>query len=237
MAQQRATFYPTRLSQFVPNCAFAADAVYNMPNKIDFGYPAAASTSNIVSGFSLTSAAQTITSFGGATAVGPIALGVLTSTATTSYGAQYGRVISAVGSSTAANHTMSISGRDYLGQRVVTQKVLTGTTAVTFPSALMYVDSIATAAGGSSGATVSLGVAVGLGLPYKSTNLIAERVNHVTAAAGTFTAGAETSPRLVGSADPRGLYAPASTLNGTNRIEAFLQFDETNLHGIAHVIA
>jgi hypothetical protein len=45
-----------------------------------------------------------------------------------------------------------------------------------------------------------------------------ETVNGVGGTVGTLTAGSLTDPQTATTPDPRGLYTPTGTLNGTNKI-------------------
>jgi hypothetical protein len=86
-------------------------------------------------------------------------------------------------------------------------------------------------------ATISIGVGVILGVPYKvlHTALYGELANDVTATAGALLAGVVT--QSLTSGDPRGAYTPNTAPNGTTAYRFTCVVDRNNLHGSAHVIA
>ena len=83
-------------------------------------------------------------------------------------------------------------------------------------------------------ATVSVGVGVILGVPYKvlHTALYGELTSDAPAAAGALLAGVNV--QTLTSGDPRGAYTPAAAPDGTRTYRFTCVVDRNNLHGSAH---
>lgn len=163
-----ADYYPRTISQYVPNMTFAADVV-NGKTIVNFGSPAAADPDGILDGVSATDSAQSYDSSDWETTFD----GSSTSLTSTSgkLDAPFGRCLSAVGSA-GADHVVTITGRDYLGQIMVENLTLVGTTTIFGNKAFKYVDSVAVAVGAADD-TMDLGWTNRVGLPYKAEKLIA----------------------------------------------------------------
>ena len=115
--------------------------------------------------------------------------------------APYGAALSIAAS---ANYTgkVTINGYDYLGQMITEEITANGTTAVSGAKAFKHISSITCASGAA--VTVTVSRLLKLGLPYKTTKILAEirdGANSTTSqlVAPVLTAGTATS------SDPRGL--------------------------------
>jgi hypothetical protein len=113
MAKVNADNYPRSISQYVPNMEYASDVIGD-EHICYLGSPAAADSDGIWDGVSATNSA---TSFDSSNYKNTFD-GSSTSLTTTSgmLDAKYGRCLTATGSS-GSDHVMTISGRDYLGQK------------------------------------------------------------------------------------------------------------------------
>ena len=169
MSKVNADYFPRTISQYVPNMQFAADVVEGK-HFVSLGAPSTADPDGILDGFAVGTTADTATSSdfavtfdGSATHIGENTAGVVNGT--------YGRCLSMVASA-GADHVLTVSGRDYLGQKM--SEVFTLTAAVTIfgKKAFKYFDSMAVAAGGQAGDTVDVGWYDRLGLPYKAEKMI-----------------------------------------------------------------
>jgi hypothetical protein len=224
MSAKIATMRNRRYNTYVPAAQYANDVTHTAPYKVLFGAPAAAAAANILS-------AQSI-----AVATNTIALGVslLSDTAD----APFGRTLTYIASG-AATSTVTVSGKDYLGQPMVETITLTGAVSVVGLKAFAWIDSIAW--GLTAATTINVGWGARLGLPYKASNVLAETANGGAATLGTLTAAILTDPQTAITGDPRGTYTPNTAFNATNVIEAtFLWSNQMNasgnggLYGIKH---
>jgi hypothetical protein len=220
MVARTATFRKRYYNSYVPACAYAADVIHSGAYEVDFGSPIAAVAAGILSAQSIATAG-TATTFVTDTSVAP-----------------FGRNINVVASG-AATSAVTIRGKDYLGQPMAETFTLNGATPVVGVKAFKWIDSIAYDA--TAATTINVGFAAKLGLPYRMSQVISESANGVGAAVGTLVAGSLTDPQTAITADPRGLYTPTTTLNGTNRVLAeFMTHNLVNtsgnggLYGIAH---
>jgi hypothetical protein len=163
MAKVNADNYPRSISQYVPNMEYASDVIGD-EHICYLGSPAAADSDGIWDGVSATNSA---TSFDSSNYKNTFD-GSSTSLTTTSgmLDAKYGRCLTATGSS-GSDHVMTISGRDYLGQKMQENITLSGTVIQYGNKAFKYVDSVAIATGAASD-TVDIGWGNRLGLPYKA---------------------------------------------------------------------
>jgi hypothetical protein len=175
MSKVNADNWPRSISQYVPNMEFAADVVGDK-HIAYLGSPATKDADGIWDGVSATDSATSYTSadykntFDGSS----------TSVTTTSgmIDATYGRNLTATGSA-GSNHVCTITGRDYLGQRMQESLTLSGTTVIMGNKAFKYVDSMAIAAGAASD-TVDIGWGDRLGLPYKAEQITGYSEDDVT---------------------------------------------------------
>jgi len=151
---------------------------------------------------------------------------------------KYGRNLVIV--STAGNTTVAtVYGRDYLGQKMRENFTLNEATPVVGVKAFRYVDRVVLAA--SAGDTVDLGVGTKFGLPYATIKVNAEWSDKVLASAGTLTAAVFTDPQTAITGDPRGLYVPNTTPNGSRVIDVDIEYTTDvnaagngGAHGIQH---
>mgnify|MGYP007071567167 CR=1 FL=1 len=217
MPRRVGQFYPQRVNQRVPNMAYTADITNGDVVVAYLGAPVAAANTTILS-------AQSVAAAG---TVAPAA----TYTAAETQMARYGRGLRLVASG-AYSGVVTITGRDYLGQRMVETITANGTTPVLGVKAFRYVDTIAWTT--TAAVTIDVGITALLGLPYKYEQLIAETKNNAVAAnAGTFVVGlANATAATATNADVRGTYLPATVVpDGTNTFEIRYIADTSNLHG------
>jgi len=221
MAIRYPTNFPQRVNQRVPSMAYDAQIQQGGHIYVEFGTPATASATAIVTAQDMTTAG-TLTSF--ATTYTPTVEGMM---------GRYGRRLTVAGSA-ATTGTVTIKGRDYIGQSMVETLTLNGTTAVNGQKAFRYVDSISWTA--TATVNLSVGTTAALGVPYRiqTTAITNELMNGATVAAGTLTVGSTANPQTATSGDPRGLYTPSTAPNGTNTYTLMYMADQTNLHGNAH---
>lgn len=216
-------FFPRRINSHVPNMKYAADVRFGGVGTILIPAMVAADTDGILDGQSIATADDTTTFV---TGYDPDMMG------------KFGRNVTVVASG-AATSTVTVRGKDYLGQPMVETLTLNGTSAVAGKKAFKYIDSIAW--GATAGTTIDVGYGNVLGLPYKSQKLVSELVNkEVPANAGAIVDGAATGHTASATSDdPRGTYAPHSSQvpNGSKAYELTIMHDTDNLHGDAHYYA
>lgn len=150
----------------------------------------------------------------------------------------FGRNVVVVASG-AATSTVTVTGRDYLGQPMKETLTLNGTNSVTGLKAFKYIDKVEW--GATAGTTIDLGWGTRFGLPYKTRAVERELKDSVLAAAGTLTAPVITDPQTATTGDPRGTYIPTGTPDGTAIFEIDCVFDNYvnssgngGLQGIKH---
>lgn len=222
-------FFPRRINMRVPALQFAADVSAAGIGRIDFGAPAALSTTyfaNVV--LSTTGVALTLQ-----VSDGTILNNGEVPSATT---ARWGRGLTFVGDG-ASTRTITLIGYDYLGQKIKWTGALNGTTAVPVTKAFRWVESVVFGAAADT-VSVSMGYNNVLGLPYQAASLLSEMKNSAVAAnAGTFVAAVLTDPQTATTGDPRGTYLPVTVIpDGTNIFSITVNYDtdRKNLHGVAH---
>jgi hypothetical protein len=218
MAARKPDFYHPRYNAYVPALEYADDVVHSAPLLVDFGTPVAASATAVAAALSIATAGSVSSTY-----VVPD---------------DWGRNLTVVASG-AATSTVTVTGRDYLGQPMVETLTLNGTTPVVGLKAFKYITRIAY--GATAATTINLGIGVRLGLPYRTSNVLVEKLNSVAGTVGTLTAAVLTDPQTATTGDPRGTYTTNATMNGTNRIEIAALVDSFvnasgngGLHGIAH---
>lgn len=111
--------------------------------------------------------------------------------------------------------TVTVTGKDVYNQSMVETIALNGTTDVLGKKAFSSISRVAVSALMTGNLTV--GTTSKLGLPYRPVvgGFLRGRANEDTADAGTYVAPERTASTAT-TADVRGTYAPAGTLNGTN---------------------
>lgn len=224
-----ADYHPRKINRYVPACQFASDVDVNDRNfSVDFGTPAAASATAILSAQSIATATSTTAA--------DVAL-------TLDELPAFGRGLVAVASG-ASTSVVTITGRDYLGQPMKEEITLNGTTPVNGKKAFKWIDDIAWTA--TAATTINVGTTNIFGLPYRAIKMVHEFKDRVIAAnAGTFVAAIFTDPATATTGDTRGTYLPVTVLpDGSKRFEAtFVSDDSVNsdgnggLHGIAQYFA
>ncbi|CAB4150602.1 hypothetical protein UFOVP568_48 [uncultured Caudovirales phage] len=218
MPRRVAQFYPQRVNMRVPAMAYTGDITNADVIHVQFGTVNAIATSNIFN-------AQT------AAAAGTFVPQSTAYTASEAQMGRYGRAVQIVASG-AYTGVVTITGRDYLGQRMQEALTANGASAVLGLKAFRYVDSITIVTTGA--VTVDVGTTNKLGLPYRFEQLIAETKNGIAAAnAGTFVVGLATATAATATnADVRGTYLPVTVIpDGTNTFELRYIADTSNLHG------
>ena len=220
MAIRYPTNFPQRINQRVPAMAYDAQIQQGGHIYVEFGAPQAANATAIVVAQDMT-AAGTLTTF--AATYTPNVESMM---------GRYGRNVTVVGSGVTTG-TVTVKGRDYLGQSMVETLTLNGTTSVNGAKCFKYIDSISWTA--TAGINLSVGTGTRLGVPYRiqTTVITNELLNGSTATAGTLVVGS-TAVQTATTPDPRGYYTPNSAPNGTNTYSLMYFADQTNLHGNAH---
>jgi len=192
-------FYPDRINQYVKAMLYAADVHDDGFYKLAFGAPAVEDPNGII-------AAHTIT--GGAT----IEVSDFVGGVEPVVDSPWGRGVSFEGSA-AGTPVVTITGFDYLGQKI-TETVTLLTSAETFSlNAYSRITEVVVASGVTG--TFDFGFSDRLGLPYKTMSVVEEIEDGVRAGAGTLVVPILTDPATAATGDPRGTYAPTGTLNGT----------------------
>ncbi len=160
--------FPRSINQHVPLMEFAADVV-DGKHFINLGNPSVADPNGILvqavntnSATSYTSADWAVTFDGSSTHVGETVAGKMNAT--------YGRCLTIV-SSAGADHVVTVTGRDYLGQLMTEDLTIVNTVTVFGKKAFEFVDTVAVASGAASD-TFDLGWSDRLGLPYKAEKML-----------------------------------------------------------------
>lgn len=206
------SFFPVRVNEYVPAMQYSSDVNYNGSTRISFGTPVVANATLVASAISVAVATSTD----------------LTNVA--QFPETYGRNVSVVASG-AATSTLTVNGWDYLGQPISELFTLSGVTPVagnkafkTFRNVVVNTTTAAT--------TVNIGSGAKFGLPYKAIRCQFEVANGIFAAAGTFQFASLIDPPTAITTDPRGMYTPTTTPNGTTSIDATFDFmNDTNAAG------
>jgi len=223
MTARVADYLPQKINQFVPSMTYAADVVAEGPVRVNLGAPAALDLDGILVATDMTAAGNTTTF---AAAYSRTVMG------------NFGRALT-IDASGASTGTVTVTGRDYLGQPMIETGVLNGTTGVELQKAFAWIEKIAWTA------TASVNLTVGwndiLGLPYKTESLISELIDaagagFVAATAGTFAAADETTVTATTN-DTRGTYLPNDIPDGTSIYHLVCNVDRSNLHGVAQYFA
>ena len=212
-----ATYYPRRANLRVNNLGFHSEVNINGQTRIDLGAPPAASANGIMNAVDI---ANVITK-GGAL--------VSTFDPDVSMGA-YGRNVT-VTLSGAGTPTVTVRGRDYLGQPMTENIVATGAAAAVGKKAFKSIDSITTSAGVAA-TTLNLGWGNVLGVPFALLKVSEEYVNDAVAGAGTITLA--TPAQTISSVDPRGTYVPALAPDGVRNWYLIATAQQSQLHGVPH---
>lgn len=214
-----ASYFPRRANSRVNNMAFASEVDISGLCRAEIGVLPAASGNAIMNAVDISAAIVK----GGAI--------VSTFNPDTMMGL-YGRNVT-VTLSGAGTPTVTVRGRDYLGQPVAENIVATGAVAAVGKKAFKSVDNISTALVAAT--TLNLGFGNVLGLPYAFVKVDTELVDGQIAAAGTFVS-ATTAAQTLTSVDPRGSYTPAAGAipNGAREIIVGGYVLNGQLHGVPH---
>jgi len=215
MPNNHPSYNPRRANTRVNNLAYSSEVNLNGQTRVDLGAPVAAAAAGIMSAVSINTAVTKG--------------GTVVSTWRPSMMGPYGRNLT-VTLSGAGTPTVTIRGRDYLGQPVSENIVATGAAAAVGKKAFKYVDNISSALVAST--TLNLGYGNLFGVPYAITKVTDEFMDDAAPTAGTFTLA--TATQTATSADPRGSYVPNTVPDGVHTY-SFMAYCQTNqLHGVAH---
>lgn len=239
-AQPTADYFPRGLSQYVPNCMYAIDTeIDNRTHTAEFNAILALSANGLLaagqmvngSAFTVTDLTTAAGGAGTATSIGYY--GMVPWDSTTIFNG-WGRNITAVASAANAR-TLTVTGYDYLGQKMQETLAMNGTTTVQGLKAFAWVISFSLSSDTDT-TTVNIGWGNKLGLPFAGEAMWAEIKNGAAAAnAGTFTAAlADATAATATNADTRGTYLPATVIpDGTNTFKVSYVKRWGNLHGNA----
>lgn len=237
MANVVASYFPRRINLRVPNMKYAADASLQDPFRVDFGAPLALSANGLIAAVVMVNGSavtvSTLTSgAGSATAIGYY--GKVPVESTTAWPDKWGRNLTVVASAANAR-TLTATGYDYLGQKMVEVITINGTTTVQGVKAFAWLES-AVFSSDTDTTTVNVGWGNKFGLPYTMHSIIHEVKNNAIAAnAATIAAAPTTDPQVSTTVDPRGTYLPVTVIpDGTNTFVGYFTLRRTNLHGVAH---
>lgn len=158
MTKVQADYYPSSIDQRVPLMTYAGD-VQDGTHIVDLGTPDALDADGIWDGIAGEATAATFTSADFKTATFS---GTLSGT--------YGRCLQVVASA-GADHVLTISGKDYLGNPMQEQITVVNTVIQFGKKAFKFVDTVLVAAG-AAGDTIDIGWYDRLGLPYKAEKVL-----------------------------------------------------------------
>jgi hypothetical protein len=219
MRKRSPQFYPTRLSQYVPNLPYIGNSEGEGMTYMNLGTPVAGSATAIATAISIATGSGSLPT-------------VLPAAQSEAIMGRWGRALVVVADG-AATSLVTVIGRDYLGQVVREDFTLNGTTPVQGNKAFRYVDGITFA--NTASRSINIGTTNKLGLPYKGLQMITEMRDRVAVTGGTFVAGAaDTVTQTSTTADPRGTYTPSSAPNGTADLQLRVMLDTVNGHGNPH---
>lgn len=231
-----ADYLPYGISVAVRNMQYAADVNLGVPFYCNLGAPLALDADGILDGVVMVNgSAVTVTAFtAGAASATEIAYNGLVPVHSTSKRSGWGRNVTVVASST-NTRVMTVTGYDYLGQKVVEAITLNSGTPVLGLKTFSWITSISFSSDTDT-TTVDVGWGNKFGLPYAFQALDVEMKNGAVAAnAGTFVAALADATAATGTnADVRGTYLPVTVLpDGTNTFEIAYFPRQGNLHGNA----
>jgi hypothetical protein len=226
MAQAQRKF-DVGFNYYVPGMQAGAELGQALTSRILLGSPKVAAAAAILNDQSIATAGDVTTFLIDQT--DPEAMGL------------YGRAVQVVASG-AATSTVTVIGRDYLGQPMRETLTLNGANAVLGLKAFKYIDKVSF--GATAATTIDLGTRDALGLPYVVVKVDAEIKDNVSGTVGTLTAPIFTDPQTATTGDPRGLYDPNGTLDGVAVFEIIAELSNFvnssgrgGLYGIQHVNA
>lgn len=140
--------FQRRINSYVPALAYSAEVIENAPSRISLGAPTVGNIEDILNDTSIVSAASTTTLL------------------STELSGTYGRTLQLRKPTGSATGTVTVTGRDYLGQpmKEAFTTVASTTTIIQGRKAFKYIDEVSWTA--HAGSTLDLGSANRLGLPY-----------------------------------------------------------------------
>jgi hypothetical protein len=220
MSKMVPSYYPDGINLYVPACQFASEIDQgSMLTQVSLGTPILADVDIIVDGQSMATAGTLILDYDVDT--------------------DFGRLLTAVSNHSSASSVISLYGEDYLGQPIYEDVTLNGTNSVPSVKAFDHVSLLEWET--EVAYTVDIGVSDFIGLPYKTTAVVSEEADGVNQSLGTFTAPVLTDPATATTGDPRGVYNPTATLDGTKEITVTLRTSNSvnasgngGLYGIQH---
>lgn len=212
------TYFPRRVNSRVDKLAFASEVDISGLARCELGVLPAAAANNIMNAVDIAA----IITRGGVV--------LSTFNPDTMMGA-YGRNVAVILSG-AGTPTVTVRGRDYLGQPMSENIVAAGAVSVAGKKAFKTIDSITTSAAVAA-TTLNLGTGNVLGLPYAMLGVDAEIIDDAIAAAGTFVPATLTAQTIT-STDPRGSWTPVSVPNGVRNVTLLGWVIPGQLHGVPH---
>lgn len=237
MTQPFADYFPKGISLYVPNCEYAIDSdINNREHVAEFLNVLALDADGILDGVQMVNgSAVTVTSFtSGAASATEIAYYGMVPFSSTSVFKGWGRNVTVIASG-ANTRVMTVTGYDYLGQKMVENITLNGNNTVQGLKAFAWILSVSFSSDTDT-TTVDVGWGNKLGLPFAGEAMVVEIKNGAVAAnAGTFVAAlADATTPTATNADTRGTYLPATVLpDGSNDFKILYMKRSGNLHGNA----
>lgn len=228
-------YHPRRINRYVPALAYHAAVNHSGPTEVNYGPVAVAAAANILSATNVVNAGSTTTFLQDNT--DPIIASVAEEFPN---GPGFGRCL-VIALSASSTGTVTVRGRDYLGQPMVETFSYAAATSATGVKAFKWIDQISwTAMGGTT--TMNVGTTDKLGIPFRVNNIIGEVLDGARVGTlGALVAANLTDPQTATTTDPRGTYDPQSTLNGTAYLSVFFTFNSKlntsgngGLFGLAH---
>ena len=232
MAKRAPTYFPKHINQWVEDCKYAAD-VFAGHYVADLGSPPLADADYFIAGGSISAS----------TAFAATTFTMVNNKVTERYGVNVS-VNAITGFTTDTVRSITVSGRDYLGQPMTETIQMLSTTAVTAVEgvkAFKWVDGIAVASSTdvAQAQTINVGTGSELGLPYRTLYAYVDFSSTAgtdqpskSSTTGTFTAALAASLTSTSTtADTRGTIDAGITLNGTATLEVHCFVDRNNLYG------
>ena len=206
---------PTSGSAYVLGVSNAMDLDLDNRGTVDFGTPAVTDPDGIQDGVTYTA-------------------GQVFTFTTIESDVPYGRNVTVVAGG-ANTQVLTVTGRDYLNQLMTETFTMNGTTPVVGAKAFKTIESITSV---TFAGDLDIGWGARFGLPYTVSACEGEYNDNATANAGTVVAPVTTDPATATTGDPRGLYTPTTTPNGTRHIRAEFLFkaptEALGLLGVEH---
>ena len=232
---KQGTFHPDRINQYVKAMQYASEVAYpSGVYRVDFGMPSVADVDLIVDEVALTS---------GAAHTGTLLVTDLITNTSSYKGAAFGRNVT-ITSGAACTRVATITGFDYLGQKITETITFNGAATVSGKKAFARILSVSISSEANT-PTVSVGSGDVLGLPYASVRALSEEADGaLVSTVGTLVGPVLTDPQTATTGDPRGTFDPQTTIDGSKRITGtFVASSYVNssgnggLHGIKHYAA